>query len=122
MSSQTGVSGSSASQGLMSSIGSQVGAGQGIIGIQQSDLAADSTRLASNLKQDLSFLSSTFDLGGNIGAASQSIANRQAADQAAAAKQAGLVGGISSGASVGASFGPGGVVAGGIIGGIISLL
>ena len=100
----------SALQGLVSSIGSQGD-------VVASDLSSDSARLSSNLLDNIDFLNQTFDLGGDIGAANQSLLQQQADKQASAQKKAGLIGGVTAGASIGATIGgPTGAVVGGAIG------
>lgn len=114
MAAQRGISNASAIQGMLGSITTNSN-------VEQSYLASDSNRLATNLTNDLEYLNETFDLGGDIGAASQSIANRQAreaqrrqdrADSAATASAIGTIGGYAIG-------GPAGAIVGGAAGSII---
>lgn len=75
---QTGISNSSAIQGMVASINTQRGVGVSDFQTQLGDISSDRQRLATNLTNDLDFLNETFDLGGDISAATQSISNRQA--------------------------------------------
>jgi len=75
---QTGISNSSAIQGMVASINTQRSIGVSDFQTQLGDISSDRQRLATNLTNDLDFLNETFDLGGDISAATQSIANRQA--------------------------------------------
>ena len=75
---QTGISNSSAIQGMVASINTQRGVGVSDFQTQLGDISSDRQRLATNLTDDLDFLNETFDLGGDISAATQSISNRQA--------------------------------------------
>jgi post-segregation antitoxin (ccd killing protein) len=81
---QTGISNSSAIQGMVASINTQRGVGVSDFQTQLGDISSDRQRLATNLTNDLDFLNETFDLGGDISAATQSIANRQAKEAQAA--------------------------------------
>lgn len=110
---QTGISNSSAIQGMVSSIRTQVGVGVSDFQTQQGDIRADQTRIATNLTNDLQFLNETFDLGGDISAASQNIANRQAKDARDAARQ-------QQKAQIGSTLGGiGGSILGGPVGGAV---
>lgn len=114
---QTGISSSSAVQGMVASIGTQRAVGVTDFTTQQMDISSDQTRLASNLRNDLEFLNETFDLGGDISAAAQSVSDRQAREaQRAADKQAASSLGGSLGSAAG--FAIGGPV-GGAIGGTL---
>lgn len=106
---QTGVSKASATQGMISSINTQRGVGISDFSAQQGDIASDQTRLAASLTTDLQFLNESFDLGGDISAAAQSISDRQARDarRAQEKKDAAALGG-SIGGLVG--FGLGGPI------------
>tara|TARA_R110002153_G_scaffold1367_2_gene7036 strand:+ start:12761 stop:13588 length:828 start_codon:yes stop_codon:yes gene_type:complete len=102
----------SALQGTISSIGSQGG-------VVASDLSVDSERLSASLIDNIDFLNQTFDLGGDIAGANQSLLQQRADEQASAQKRAGLIGGVTAGASIGATVGGS---TGAVVGGAIGLL
>lgn len=110
---QTGLSNASATQGMIASISTQRAVGVSDFGVQQSDLSSDASRLATNLTNDLQFLNESFDLGGDISAAAQSITNRQAREAQRAQQKA-------SSSALGGSLGSAaGFAIGGPIGGAI---
>ena len=103
-----------AQQAQLQNISGQVGftssALQGALASSSTQAAAESGQVKSQSIGNLDFLQETFELGGNIGQASQQLANLQ---QEAADKQAqlsGFVGSVGAGASIG---GPVGAAVGG---------
>lgn len=121
-SAQSGFGSSSALQGLSSSVGTQIASQTGVLQTDFSDLRDDSTRLSANLIENIDYLNTTFDLGGDISGANQNILQQQANDEASAAKKKQLIGSISSGATIGASFGgPTGAVVGAGVGLLASI-
>lgn len=119
---QTGLRSSSAIQGMVGSINTQRAIGLSDFSTQLGDISSDRQRLATDLTNDLEFLNETFDLGGDISAASQSIANRQARSlqrQQDQAEQAALLGNVGSLAGL-AIGGPVGGAIGGTIGSVVS--
>jgi hypothetical protein len=117
---QTGLSNASATQGMIASINTQRAVGVSDFGVQQSDLSSDAIRLATNLTNDLQFLNESFDLGGDISAAAQSISNRQAreAQRAQQKAEASALGGSIGSAAGFAIGGPIGGAIGGTLGSI----
>lgn len=97
---QSGFKSSSALQGLSGSVASQVA-------LQSSDLADDSARVSEGLESNLAFLQETFDLGGNIGAASQQLADIQQSQQEDAQQLSGLLGSAAAGGSIAGPVGAG---------------
>lgn len=121
---QTGMAASSATQGMIASINTQRGVGVSDFSVQQADITSDQARLATSLTSDLAFLNESFDLGGDIGAAAQSISNRQAreaqraqdrADAAGIGGAVGTIGGYALGGPIGGAVGG---AAGSIIGSV----
>ena len=100
----------SALQGTISSIGSQGS-------VVASDLSVDSERLSASLIDNIDYLNQTFDFGGDIAGANQSLLQQRVDEQASAQKRSGLIGGVTAGASIGATIGgPQGAVIGGALG------
>lgn len=93
---------------------------QELAGVQQ-DISDSERRLQSKLSTNLDFLRETFDLGGSITGAQQSIVNQQQADLRRAQERADILGGLTTGASLGSNFGPTGAIIGGGIGAVLSL-
>lgn len=117
---QTGLSQASTTKSLVGAIATQRAAGLSDFTTQQNDISSDQSRLATNLRNDLEFLNETFDLGGDISGAAQSISDRQAREaQRAADKQAAsALGGSLGGAAGYAIGGPVGGAIGGTLGSI----
>jgi hypothetical protein len=117
---------SSGSQRQLATIGagradaaSQVSTGQRNV---REDFARDMATIDRSQKENLDFLSSTFELGGNISSAQQALQDKADRDAEKAQDQANLIGGISTGAALGANFGPTGAAVGAVVGGLSSLL
>ena len=102
---QFGFGSSSALQGVSASVNTQAAAGIGTLSQERQFLADDSTRLGESLTENIAFLNQTFDLGGDINSAQQSILQSQANDAARQAERNNLIGGITAGASIGGAVG-----------------
>ena len=111
---QVGLSSASNTQSMIGSINTQLSTGVSDFSAQQADIASDQARLATSLTSDLAFLNESFDLGGDIGAAAQSINNRQAREARRAQERAeaagisgaiGTIGGYALGGPMGGAIG-----------------
>ena len=120
LSAQSGIRSSSVVQSMAASINAQRDAGVGEFQTQQRDIAEDQTRLSANLESNLDFLGETFALGGDINAASQRLAQQQAAIEARAQQRANFLGGAGTGASLAAMAGGGpmAIIGAAILGGV----
>lgn len=89
--------------------------------ITQSDIQTDQARLSKNLGENLEFLADTFELGGDINAASQRLASQQAAIEDRARQRANTLQGAGTGATLAslAGGGPMAVVGSAFLGGAI---
>ena len=87
----------------------------------QSDLSAESFRLKADLSENLDFLQTTFDLGGDISRVSQRLSDSRDQDQRRADDRTNTLSLISQGATVGSAFGPTGLLIGGGVGALLSL-